>query len=290
MTLVPSANPLTLDWAAWRRLGLALWTRVAQWLEAEPLVAALCLLAGAAAGLAVHRVVGPRRYVAALSLTVAGTPFPDSLAQALAFQEALLTSDPVLDSVLLAARHQRLLDLLTPPGSDQRARLTAARQRLRADLTIDRDERDHILTLTCVDADSAVPPAVLAQLPGALADANRSLLASLLPPRVAFFSEEIDALRTALRRTRDPLLRNDGLRRLAAAEDSLLNVRGQGRYGVQISILQPVTASSKPLRPQRNTALVLGALLLAGLRLVSRSRGFAGAVRADLPPTAMRAG
>ena len=124
-----TSGPLKRDLSWWTRLGGSLWRDIELWVRSEPLVVVMMVLFGAVLGLAVNRLVGPRKYHAWGGVTVeaggSGIELPSILANLaagsglrlggssypLAFQTSLMDSPGFQDSVLLDS-----LGAVTPTG------------------------------------------------------------------------------------------------------------------------------------------------------------------------------
>jgi hypothetical protein len=232
-----TSGPLKRDLSWWTRLGGSLWRDIERWVQSEPVVVVLMLAAGAVLGLAVNRLVGPRKFHAWGGVTVesggGGIEVPSILANLaagsglrfggssypLAFQTSLMDSPGFQDSVLLdslgavtstgcpATSPCVLRDYFSSPDGPPGARLKAARKRLGRNVSVIRDERSRIIVVAGDAADSLTAASVVRTYFRVLDRINRRLTAEAARERVEFLASQIPRLTGELQSIQDSLER-----------------------------------------------------------------------------------
>lgn len=221
----------------------------------------------------------------------------------LAFQSYILDTDPFLDTLLLqrsgancSTREPcRLVDHLTSNGS-----LTDGRVVFRKRFSSTRDERGKIILISFADRDSNLARRTVDSAVAALGRVNRTLTASAAEAKVSFLAGQLPILSKTLDQIQDSLtyfyrtnrsygsspelrFREDQLKALYDAQARLVaNIREQiarsevqARGGLQVvQTILPVSVDPKPIRPFKNAAAAIGALVwtVIGFLLWRRKR------------------
>jgi len=258
------------DFDAWSSRVAKFWQSLLAWVRAEPLLAALLVVAGGIAGLAANILAGPKRFVASTGISVSSNPgieLPSALASLaastglrlgtttlpLAFQSDILASAPFLDSVLMSPTPTtvtacgqnapcRLVDLLTPSPSPMAVRLARGRRALTQRMDVIRDERSRVITITFAHPDSALARRTVASTVEFLDKINKSLTASAADAKVEFLSSQLPYLQQQLQTIQNSLEAFYTSNRLFENSPALRfrEQRLRGEYDAQLRLLQSV--------------------------------------------------
>lgn len=261
---------LRIDADTWRaRLG-RFWQSGIAWLQAEPILAGVFVIAGGIGGLAANVLVGPTRYVASAGISVSSNPgieLPSALSTLaastglrlgsttlpLAFQSDILSSAPFQDSVLLAPATVadgpctpttacRLVDVLMPSALPVSVRLARARRVLNKRMDVVRDERSRVITIAYAQGDSGAARRVVATTVDLLDRINKSLTASAADAKVEFLSSQLPYLQQQLQVIQNSLEAFYTSNRLFENSPALRfrELRLRGEYDAQLRLLESV--------------------------------------------------